>query len=42
MIPMILHVDNLILIDQNNTVIPNSAVLVGSDGRIQGVGDMRW
>jgi 5-methylthioadenosine/S-adenosylhomocysteine deaminase len=37
--PIILHADHLILIDQNNNVIPNGAVLVGTDGRIQAVGD---
>ena len=43
MTPIILHADHLILMDKDNTVIPNSAVLVGCDGRIQGVGeDMRW
>jgi len=36
--PTILHADHLILMDQNNTIIPNGAVLVGSDGRIQAVG----
>jgi 5-methylthioadenosine/S-adenosylhomocysteine deaminase len=39
MTPSILHPDHLISMDQNNTVIPNGAVLVGSDGRIQGVGE---
>jgi len=39
MTPVILHADHLILMDQHNTVIPNGAVLVGSDGRIQGVGE---
>jgi 5-methylthioadenosine/S-adenosylhomocysteine deaminase len=39
MTPTILHADHLILMDQNNTVIPNGAVLIGSDGRIQGVGE---
>jgi hypothetical protein len=29
MTPVILHADHLILMNQNNTVIPNSAVLVG-------------
>jgi len=37
--PIVLHADNLILMDQNNTVIPNGAVLVRSDGRIQAVGE---
>ena len=36
---IILHADHLILMDQNNTVIPNGAVLVGTDGRIQAVGE---
>jgi 5-methylthioadenosine/S-adenosylhomocysteine deaminase len=35
----ILHADHLLLMDHNNTVIPNGAVLVGSDGRIQTVGE---
>ncbi|MCI0553035.1 MAG: amidohydrolase [Anaerolineae bacterium] len=38
MTPIILHADHLILMDQNNTVIPNGAVVVSSDGRIQGMG----
>src|SRR6185369_13792061 len=38
MTPMILHADHLILMDPNNTVIPNGAVVVGSNGRIQAVG----
>ena len=33
--PIILHADHLILMDQSNTVIPNGAVLVGANGRIQ-------
>jgi len=37
--PIVLHADNLILMDQNNTVIPNGAVLVRSDGRIKAVGE---
>jgi 5-methylthioadenosine/S-adenosylhomocysteine deaminase len=36
---LILHADHLILMDENNTVIPNGAVLVHSDGRIQAVGN---
>src|SRR5215204_3657058 len=36
---IILQPDHLILMDQNNTVIPNGAVLIGSDGRIQAVGE---
>ncbi|HLO16811.1 MAG TPA: amidohydrolase family protein, partial [Anaerolineales bacterium] len=39
MTPIILHSDHLFLMDQNNTVIPNGAVLISSDGRIQAVGD---
>src|SRR6266498_5955986 len=39
MTSIILHADHLILMDSNNTVIPNGAVLVGSDGRIQAVGE---
>jgi 5-methylthioadenosine/S-adenosylhomocysteine deaminase len=34
----ILHADHLILMDPNNTVIPNGAVVIGSNGRIQAVG----
>ena len=41
MTPIILHADHLILMDQNNTVIPNGAVLVGLDGRIQAVGEAK-
>ena len=37
--PIILHPDHLILMDQTNTVIPKGAVFVGSDGRIQAVGE---
>ena len=37
--PIILHANHLILMDKNNTVIPNAAALVGSDGRIQAVGE---
>ena len=33
----VLYADHLILMDQNHTVYPNGAVLVGSDGRIQAV-----
>src|SRR5215207_4139970 len=36
---IILHADHLILMDQNNTVIPDGAVLVGSEGRIQAAGE---
>jgi 5-methylthioadenosine/S-adenosylhomocysteine deaminase len=39
MTPTILHADHLILMDKNNSVIPNGAVLVGSDGRIQAAGN---
>ena len=39
MTSIILHADHLITMDQNNAVIPNGAVLVGSDGRIQAVGE---
>src|ERR1051325_11670168 len=39
MIPILLHADQLILIDPNNTVIPNGAVVIGSNGRIDAVGD---
>ena len=36
---IILHADHLILMNRDNTVIPNGAVLVGSEGRIQAVGE---
>ena len=39
MTSIILHADNLITMDQNNTVISNGAVLIGPDGRIQAVGE---
>ncbi|HZM21453.1 MAG TPA: hypothetical protein VFC02_06910 [Anaerolineales bacterium] len=39
MTPIILHADHLITMDQNNAVIPNCAVLVGPNGRIQAVGE---
>ena len=39
MTPLILHADHLLLIDDQNTVIPNGAVLIGSDGTIQAVGE---
>jgi len=39
MTPILLHADHLLLMDQHNTVIPNGAVVVGSDGRIQAVGN---
>jgi 5-methylthioadenosine/S-adenosylhomocysteine deaminase len=38
MAPIILHADHLILMDPNNTVLPDGAALIGSDGRIQAVG----
>jgi 5-methylthioadenosine/S-adenosylhomocysteine deaminase len=37
--PIILHADHLILMDQHNTVIPNGALSIGSDGRIQALGE---
>src|SRR5215208_4597173 len=37
--PILLHADHLILMDQQNTVILNGAVLVGTNGRIQAVGE---
>ena len=39
MTPIILHADHLILMNQNNAVLPNGAVVVGSDGRMQAVGE---
>jgi hypothetical protein len=39
MTPTILQTDCVILMDRDNSVIPSGAVLVGSDGRIQGVGE---
>lgn len=39
MAPIILRADHLILMDENHTVIPNGAVLIGTDGRIQAVGE---
>jgi 5-methylthioadenosine/S-adenosylhomocysteine deaminase len=36
---ILLHADHLILMDENNTVISNGAVLVGSDRRVQAVGE---
>lgn len=36
--PIILHVDHLVSMDANNSVIPDGAVVVGSDGQIQAVG----
>ena len=37
--PILLHPDNLILMDKKNSVISNGAVLVGADGRIEAVGE---
>ena len=37
--PMILYSDHLLLMDPNNTVISNGAVLVKPDGRIKAVGE---
>jgi len=39
MTSLFLHADHLIVMDEKNTVIPNGAVLVGTDGRIQAVGE---
>ena len=39
MIPIILHADHLVSMDERNTVSPNGAVLIGADGRIQTVGE---
>lgn len=39
MTPIILHADHLVLINDRNAVVPNGAVLIGSDGRIQAVGE---
>lgn len=39
MTPIILHADHLITMNQNHAVIPSGAVLVGSDVRIQAVGE---
>jgi 5-methylthioadenosine/S-adenosylhomocysteine deaminase len=39
MTSIILHADHLILIDDQNTVIPDGAVLIGSEGTIQAVGE---
>ncbi len=36
--PIILHADHLILMNTENTVLQNGAVLVGADSRIQAVG----
>lgn len=36
---LILQPDHLLLMDEHNTIIPNGAVLVGTDGRIQAVGE---
>jgi len=37
---LILHADHLVTMNQQNDVIPNGAVLIGSDGRIQDVGEV--
>src|SRR6266511_2823533 len=37
--PIILHADVIIPMTNDNAVIPEGAVLVGSDGRIQAVGE---
>lgn len=39
MTTMILHADHLLLMDRRNTVIPDGAVSIGSDGRVQAVGE---
>src|SRR5574338_862303 len=39
--PLILQADHLLLMDQDHTVLPDGAVLVGDDGRIQAVGEAR-
>jgi 5-methylthioadenosine/S-adenosylhomocysteine deaminase len=39
MTPIILHADHLVLINDGNAVIPNGAVLIGTDGRIQAIGE---
>ena len=39
MTAIILHADHLLLIDDQNTVMPNGAVLIGPDGTIQAVGE---
>jgi 5-methylthioadenosine/S-adenosylhomocysteine deaminase len=39
MIPIILHADHLVLMNDSNSVIPNGAVLIGADGRIQAIGE---
>jgi 5-methylthioadenosine/S-adenosylhomocysteine deaminase len=36
---ILLHADHLVLINDKNTVIPNGAVLVGANGRIEAVGE---
>src|SRR5512136_697973 len=36
---IILHADHLMLIDDHNTIIPDGAVLVDADGKIQAVGE---
>src|SRR5512144_2715236 len=37
--PLILHPDVVVTMNSDNTVIPDGAVLVGSDGRIEAVGE---
>src|SRR5688572_17221001 len=37
MTSIILHADHLIMMDKNNTVIPNGAVVIGSDGHIEAI-----
>ncbi len=37
---LILHADHLITMNPNNEVIPNGAVLIGTEGRIQAVGEV--
>ncbi len=39
MTPIILHADHLLLMNEKNDIIPNGAVLIGADGRIQAVGE---
>ncbi|MFN8383223.1 MAG: amidohydrolase [Anaerolineales bacterium] len=38
MTSIILHADHLVSMNENNKIIPNGAVLIGADGRIQSVG----
>ena len=39
MTPIILHADHLVLMNEKNDIIPNGAVLIDADGRIQAVGE---